>query len=249
MQTKSGTLFIVSTPLGNLEDLSLRAAKFLVKVKIIACEDTRRTSLLLNKISELFSFPESSSENVKPLLISFYDQNEIRRTGEILDHLLKGYDVALISDAGSPLISDPGFFLIREAIKKNINIDCLPGPSAVIAGLQLSGLPANNFFFMGFLPDKDERKKKILSDLHQTLLFIGKTKIASPSIILYEAPHRLLSTLNLIHEEFGDISLCVCRELTKLHQEVIRKKISVLISFYQKNQILGEITLVLNTKF
>mgnify|MGYP002336018788 FL=1 len=246
MSKANGKLFLVSTPIGNIKDLSLRAAETLLNAEYIACEDTRRTSLFLQKIKELFSGIVTDIN--KPTLISYYNENEIQKSGSLLELLKNGHSVVLISDAGTPLLSDPGFIIVREALKNNIIVDSLPGPSAVLTALQLSGLPINTFLFLGFLPDRQNKKEHILKDLAQLLKQFGHSKITVPTVIFYESPHRLVETLTLIANYFKEARLAVCRELTKIHQEVRCQTAEELKTYYEKNPPLGEITLVLNVK-
>jgi 16S rRNA (cytidine1402-2'-O)-methyltransferase len=243
-----GTLYLVATPLGNLGDITFRAAEKLLSAPYIACEDTRRTFLFLAKLRELYPFLVKDEEYEKPILISYYNEVETQKSGELLAVLKQGKDIVLISDAGSPLVSDPGYVLVREAVKNGVKVDSFPGPSAVINALQISGFAPNNFFFLGFLPDKVNNKKETLHDLKETLEKIKDTKISVPTVIFYEAPHRLLSSLRLLKDQFGDINIAVCRELTKIHQDVIRNNISFNIAYFEKNRPLGEFSVVFNIK-
>lgn len=196
-----GTLFIVSTPIGNLEDMTVRATKTLASVDLILCEDTRRTGQMLTTLS----IPHNK-------LQSYYDEVEDQRIPEIIEALASGQSVALVSDAGTPLISDPGFRLVRECKKRNISVISIPGASAVLAALTSSGLPADKFMFLGYPPEKQSQRQKLFADLTHLNRF-------KCTFIFYCAPHKLLTTLSEMKEVFGDIQISLCRELTKIHEE------------------------------
>ncbi len=219
------TLYLVSTPIGNLEDITLRARRVLGGVDIIACEDTRKTGLLLQKLGL----------ETRPQLLSYYEENELQRIPQIIQLLKEGKDVALVSNAGTPTISDPGFKLVRETIKENIKVEAIPGASAVLAALVSSGLPTDKFLFLGFLPKKEGKKKKIIED------FPPKT-----TIIFFESPYRLLKTLKILKNVWDDKEIVICRELTKLHEEIRREKIGEAIDYFEKNKPKGEFVLLLN---
>ncbi|OGH19757.1 MAG: 16S rRNA (cytidine(1402)-2'-O)-methyltransferase [Candidatus Levybacteria bacterium RIFCSPHIGHO2_02_FULL_37_13] len=259
-----GTLYIVSTPIGNLQDLSFRAVDVLTKVKIIACEDTRHTGLLLSRHPEpssgsRFAVSNASSaemlkpastqrgervqhdmKKARPTLLSYYEQNETQRIPQILNALINGVDVALVSDAGTPTISDPGFKLVRECIAQGIKVESIPGPSSVISALVVSGLPTDKFLFLGYLPKKSGKRKNILNELKcfETL------KQIHPTIIFFESPHRLIQTLSDTKEIFGDVDIVVCRELTKIHEEVRREKLSESIAHFTKVTPKGEFVIL-----
>lgn len=236
-----GTLYIVATPIGNLEDITIRALKTLFSVDYIACEDTRNTGQLLALLQQKFTLINQLIEVRKPKLISFYDEVEEQKIPEIIALLEQEQSVALVSDAGTPLISDPGFKLVKECIKRNIKIISIPGPSSVVTALTLSGLAANNFLFLGYLPPKQSHRKKIL----QELLSSSKTsKQIHPTIIFFESPHRIKGSLEDLREVFGDIEIVIARELTKIHEEILRGKISVLRE--KMNIVKGEIVLLFN---
>jgi 16S rRNA (cytidine1402-2'-O)-methyltransferase len=220
-----GTLYIVSTPIGNLNDITFRAVEVLKQVDLIACEDTRRTKILLEK----FGLAKN--------LISYYNYNERQRAEEIIRELKSGKNVALVSDSGTPGISDPGFVLIKRAIEENITVIPIPGPSAFVCALVGSGLPMDEFVFVGFLPHKKGRKTKLkkLSEEERT-------------IILYESPHRLIKTLNEIVEIFGDREIAVAKELTKIHEEFFRGKISEVLKKLTPDKIKGEFVIVISGK-
>lgn len=217
-----GTLYIVPTPIGNLEDITLRALRILREVGLIAAEDTRTTRILLNRY------------DIKTPLISYHEHNKLTRLDAVFEALAGG-DVALVSDAGTPGISDPGFELIREAIARGVNVVALPGPSAVITALVTSGLPTDGYVYMGFLP----RKVKALRDLLAELATERRTLVA------YESPNRLVETLNAILEVLGDRPVAVARELTKIYEEVRRGPASTLQAHYAERELRGEITLVI----
>lgn len=193
-----GALYIVATPIGNLEDITIRATKTLSSVDLVLCEDTRRTAKLTNR----------------PML-RFDDHTERQKTPEIIEMLIQGKNIALVSDAGTPLISDPGFLLVREAIKRGIKVVSIPGPSAVLAALTASGLPPDRFLFLGYPPEKQS---------HRINLF--KSLLKNTTIIFYCAPHKLKQTLEDLRSVLGNIDIVLCRELTKLHEQVWRGKIS-----------------------
>jgi len=226
MSSFQGTLYVVSTPIGNLEDITLRALRILKEVDLIAAEDTRRTGLLLKHFV------------IEKPLTSYFEGNELRKRELILSRLRQGEDVALVSDAGTPGISDPGFRLIRLAIEHEIAIVPVPGPSAVITALSVAGLPTDAFFFKGFLPHKSKKRRDLLKqmeDFRETLIF-------------YESPHRLSESLKDILEVLGDREISLTRELTKVYEEVLRGKISALLQQIGEKTLKGEITLIVSGK-
>jgi 16S rRNA (cytidine1402-2'-O)-methyltransferase len=221
-----GSLYIVSTPIGNREDITLRALHILKEVDLIAAEDTRHTILLLRHFG------------IQTPLTSYFEGNELKKKEFILSKLKQGHRVALVSDAGTPGISDPGFRLIQTAIENQIPIIPIPGPSAVITALSVSGLPTDAFLFKGFLPHKSKKKKDFLQQLEgirETLIF-------------YESPHRLSETLNNIFDILGDREMVLTRELTKVYEEVIRGKVSEIQTQIGERKLKGEITLVISGK-
>ncbi len=222
-----GTLYIVATAIGNLKDISLRAIEVLKDVDLILCEDTRVSGKLLN------------TYDISKKLVAVNDFNEEARVSESILNLKLGKNMALISDAGTPLVSDPGYKLVREAIKNHIIVDSIPGPSAAITALTLSGLPPDKFFFAGYLSKKDGKRKKQLEDVKKI------KEISSNTTIIYESPFRVLKTLNDIREIFGDVDIAVCRELTKLHEETRREKVSESITHFTKQTPKGEFVLLL----
>lgn len=226
------TLYIVATPIGNLQDLTFRAVEILKKIEIIACEDTRKTGILLAHIKR----------EGRPTLLSYYEQNELQRIPQVLNALRNGVDVALVSDAGTPTISDPGFKLVRECIRQGIKVEGIPGTSSVISSLVVSGLPTDKFLFVGYLPKKPGHRKKILENISSIVRTIRLT------VIIFEAPHRLLKTLSELKLEFGDMEIVIVRELTKIHEEIRREKISDSIKHFEKQAPKGEIVILFNLK-
>ncbi|MDO8503104.1 MAG: 16S rRNA (cytidine(1402)-2'-O)-methyltransferase [bacterium] len=226
-----GKLFIVATPIGNLEDITLRALKTLKEVDIILAEDTRSTKNLLRHHG-------ISTESKR--LISFFEGNEARRLPEIIAILQQSEDVVLVSESGTPLISDPGFKLVREIVRLNIPVEAIPGPNAAITALSISGLPTNAFLFLGFLPKKESHVRNLFSSTRST----AKNTPQLKTIIAYESPHRLVKTLFLIKEIFGDKDLVVARELTKVYEEVRREKVSLAIEHFTKNKPRGEFVIL-----
>lgn len=230
-----GKLFLVSTPIGNLKDITLRAIEILQNVDYIACEDTRRTGILLSTLPNLPNLPNSPNH---PRLLSYYEQNELQRIPEIVNLLQDGKDVALVSDAGTPTISDPGFKLVRECIALGIKVESIPGPSSVLTALTVSGLPTDKFLFLGYPPKKEGHRKKLFQDLTSIVQTIKLT------VIMFEAPHRLTKTLEEWKEALGDIDIVVCRELTKVHEEVRREKILESLDHFKKVNPKGEFVIL-----
>ncbi len=219
----TGTLYLVATPIGNLEDVTLRALRILKEVDLIACEDTRRTAKLLNHYA--IATPRES----------LHEHNEAARTPRLLEALRQGRSIALVSDAGMPLISDPGFTLVSECTRMGIKVVPVPGPSSVLAALAGSGLPADRFYFSGFLPSRGSQRKKKLVEL------AGLTC----TLILYEAPHRLLESLEDMVEILGPRSACLARELTKIHEEWLHGTLREILDILKaRPPVRGEITLV-----
>lgn len=218
-----GTLYVVATPIGNLEDLTLRALRVLKEVDLIACEDTRRTRTLLARYA------------ISTAVTSYFEHNKLRK-GEVLLRLLReGRSIALVTDAGTPGISDPGFLLVKEAREAGIRVVPVPGPSAVVAALSAAGIPAERFVFEGFLPAKPGRRLKRLKALREL----------ETTVVLYEAPHRLLKTLGAVREVFGEVPLVVARELTKQFEEVRVGPPSEQLAHFGGRAIKGEFTLVI----
>jgi 16S rRNA (cytidine1402-2'-O)-methyltransferase len=224
-----GILYIVSTPIGNLQDITLRAIEIIKETEYIACEDTRKTGFLIKSLSEKFgSFGDK-------YLFSVYEENETSRIAEVLNVLTNGKNVVLVSDAGTPLISDPGFKLVRECIAQGVRVESIPGPSSVISALVVSGLPSDKFTFVGFLPKKPGHRQTLLENIKQSL------KLVKSTVILFESPFRLVKTLGELQTVFGDREVVVVRELTKIHEEVKRGTISELETHYKKVAPKGEI--------
>jgi 16S rRNA (cytidine1402-2'-O)-methyltransferase len=223
---KKGKLYIVGTPIGNLEDITLRALRVLGEVDLIAAEDTRQVRKILNKY------------DIKNCTISHHAHNEASQSQRIVNELITGKDVALVSDAGTPGISDPGYRLVNLALKKGIEVIPVPGPSALIASLSVSGLPTDCFFFAGFLPaKKGERIKKL-----------QEYKDYSSTLIFYEAPHRIVKSLQDILSVLGNRQIVIARELTKMHEEILHGNVDEVISLLKARQVKGEITLLIYGK-
>ncbi len=217
-----GHLFVVGTPIGNLEDITLRAISTLQNVDLILAEDTRNSKKLL------------SAHNIDTKMMSYHEHSNEKETKKIISLLLDGKNLALISDAGTPTISDPGYGLIRDCIKKEIKIIPIPGASAITTAMSVSGLPSDSFTFFGFLPPKKGRIKKI-----KELLNVDNT------IILFESPFRLEKTLNQLKEYLGNRSVVVGRELTKLYEEIIRGNLEDVIKYFSKSKVKGEIVIMI----
>jgi len=220
-----GTLYVVATPIGNLEDITQRALRVLREVDIVACEDTRHTRKLL------------SHYGIKTRVTSYHDHNERERTVELLQALASGANVAIVSDAGTPSISDPGFRLVSEAGAQDITVVALPGPTALIAALVASGLPTDEFFFAGFLPARSGARRTRLAELREI----------PATLIFYEAPHRIAATLRDAREILGERAAVVARELTKIHEEIARGRLSELAAqFSSGERARGEIVLLID---
>jgi 16S rRNA (cytidine1402-2'-O)-methyltransferase len=220
----SGVLHIVATPIGNLEDITVRALRVLGEVSRIACEDTRHTGRLLDRYA------------ISKPLVSYHEHNERERTVQILEWLRSGEDLALVSDAGTPLISDPGYRLVEAAVQAGFRVTPVPGPAAFVAALSASGLPTDSFYFGGFLPPKTAARRRALeaaSDFDCVLIF-------------YEAPHRLTESLETIAGLFAGRTVVVARELTKLHEEMARGTASGLLQdFRSRDAVKGEVTILI----
>ena len=220
----SGKLYIVSTPIGNLGDITLRCIETLKTADFIACEDTRVTKKILNHYS------------INSNLITYNNINEKRETAKLITRLQKGENLALVADAGTPCISDPGYRLVHACHLDNIEVVSIPGASSVVSALSISGLPTDSFYFCGFLPRKKGRKTKFefLTSLPTT-------------VIIYESPHRILKTLKDINSYMGDRFISICREITKIYEEVIFGKVSTIIDkLEQKNSIKGEFVILIS---
>ncbi|MEI6043504.1 MAG: 16S rRNA (cytidine(1402)-2'-O)-methyltransferase [Chloroflexota bacterium] len=221
----NGTLYVVSTPIGNLEDISLRALRLLREVALIAAEDTRHTRKLLNHYQ------------IETSATAYHEHNKLTRLDFILDKLHNGLNVALVSDAGTPCLSDPGWELVRACLAEGIPVDAIPGPAAPLVALVLSGFPVQEFTYVGFPP----RKKNELQAFFTRLRPEAKRR----PLVLFEAPHRLVATLEVALEVLGDRPVAVARELTKLHQEVRRENLSTALAYFRENDPRGEFTIVL----
>ncbi len=219
-------LFVVPTPIGNLEDITLRAINILKQVDFILAEDTRTSGMLLRHYG------------ISKPMVPYHQHNEHKVTEKFSERILNGEKAALITDAGTPAISDPGFMLVRECIKNNIEVECLPGATAFVPALVNSGLPADRFLFEGFLPHKKGRKSKLeyLSELSYT-------------IILYESPHRLLKTLDQLTGYFGEErKASVSRELTKIYEETVRGTLAEVAEYFREHTVKGEFVIVVDGK-
>lgn len=218
-----GTLYVVATPIGNLEDLTLRAVRILREVALIACEDTRRTARLLQ------------AHQIPTPTTSFFEHNERWKGERILTQIREGRDVALVSDAGTPGISDPGFRLVRDARAEGIPVVPVPGPSAAVAALSVSGLPTDRFLFVGFLPARTHARRQAIEEL------AGQRQ----TLVVYEAPTRVVAALSDMIELWGDRDAFLCREATKVHEEYVRGALSALRErLAQRPEVKGEIVLV-----
>jgi 16S rRNA (cytidine1402-2'-O)-methyltransferase len=218
-----GCLYIVGTPIGNLEDITLRALRVLKEVDQIACEDTRHTQKLLNHYE------------IRKPLVSYHEHNEITRAPELVIALEQGAKIALVSDAGMPLVSDPGYRLVTLCLRHQVTVVPVPGPSAILAALAASGLPNEEFLFVGFLPARSGERKRALERL----------RIEERTMVLYEAPHRIAECVADAREVLGDRNACLAREVTKMHEEFRRGKLSELAASLEERPAKGEITLVI----
>ena len=221
--TGAGCLYLVGTPIGNLEDMTLRGLRTLREVDQIACEDTRHTSKLLNHYQ------------IEKPLISYHEHNEMTRAPELVVALEQGAKIALVSDAGMPLVSDPGHRLVAMCLRHHIPVVPIPGPSALLAALSASGLPNEEFLFVGFLPSRSGERRRALERL----------RIEDRTIIFYEAPHRVAECVSDAREILGDRPACLAREVTKLHEEFRRGKLSELAASLEERPARGEITLLI----
>ncbi len=227
---KMGNCYLVATPIGNLKDISQRAIDILSAVDVIAAEDTRKTGMLLKYLN--------ISHQSK--MLSFYEENELQRIPELLTLLKSGLSVALVSNSGTPTISDPGFKLVRECRRMKIGVIHIPGPSSTLAALSASGLPTDKFFFLGFLPKKSSQRKKIFGQIKECSKYIPST------VIFFESPFRLVLSLIDLKEFFGNIDVVVAREITKIHEEIEKEKVSSLIEKFSSTAVIGEITVLFN---
>lgn len=225
--SNKGILYIISTPIGNLSDITLRAIDILSSVDCIACEDTRHSKKILHGLA-------SSAK-----IISYHKFNEKKRIKELIKLLKEGKKIALICNAGTPAISDPGELLIKKAIEEKIQIDYIPGANSILPALILSGFPTNPFVFAGFIPSKKSERAE----------FLARFKYFSGTIIFFEAPHRLITSLNEIATIFENPNICIAKELTKKHQEIMRGDVNSLIQKLQGSKIKGEYVLIINNNF
>ena len=218
-----GCLYLVGTPIGNLEDITLRALRILKEADQIACEDTRHTQKLL------------AHYNIHKPLVSYHEHNEVKRAAELAAAIEHGAKIALVSDAGMPLVSDPGHPLVALCLEKDIPVVPVPGPSALLAALSGSGMPTEEFLFVGFLPARSGERRRALERL----------RIEDRTIILYEAPHRVAECVADALEILGDRPACLAREVTKLHEEFLRGRLSEIHASLEERPVRGEITLIL----
>lgn len=218
-------LIVVPTPVGNLEDITLRAIRILKEADLILAEDTRTTGILLKHF------------DIKSKLQSYHKFNEHKSLERVIDQIRGLETVALVSDAGTPGISDPGFLLVRECIANDVEVECLPGPTAFVPALVVSGFPTDRFCFEGFLPQKKGRQKKLISLQNE-----------DRTIIFYESPHRLIKALQQIKEFVGERNVAVVREISKIYEEVVRGSIDEVIAHFETNTLKGEIVLLVEGK-
>lgn len=235
-----GTLYIVATPIGNLEDISIRALRTLFSVDVIACEDTRRAGILIHELKARYQplLQQFSETLTEPTLMRYDDHTEHQAAPEILERLSDGQSVALISDAGTPLINDPGFILVREARRKRIPIISIPGASAVLTALTSSGLPAGTFTFLGYPPEKQGHRLKLFTAM------LDSTESIDATFVLYVAPHKLHAVLMDLKDSVGNRAVTLARELTKVHEEVWTGAISEAIDTFADPK--GEFVLLIH---
>lgn len=223
---QKGQLYVCATPIGNLEDITLRVIRTLKEADLIAAEDTRNTIKLLNHF------------DIKTPMTSYHEHNRIEKAAWLVERMEEGLNVALVTDAGTPAISDPGEELVRQCLDAGIAVTSLPGPSACITALSMCGLPSRRFCFEAFLPaDKKERRQ-----------VLGELRDETRTIVLYEAPHRMLRTLEELYEALGDRDISICRELTKVHEEVIRLTLAQAVEQYRTDPQKGEHVIVIRGK-
>lgn len=218
-----GKLYIVPTPIGNLEDITFRAVNILKDVDYIAAEDTRHTQKLLNHF------------DIQKQTISYHEHNKESRTSELIDKLIEGHNLALVSDAGMPAISDPGYELVKAAVEKGISVVVLPGANAAVSALVGSGLPTEKFYFYGFLPRKKQQIEKELL----------KLKKIEETIIFYESPFRVKQTLQMVEKVYGDRRVVLVRELSKIHEQYVRASVKELLDYLNEHDVKGECCIIL----
>lgn len=221
---QKGTLYIVATPIGNLEDITLRAIRTLREVELIAAEDTRRTRILLD------------AHGIDTPLTSLHDRNELKKSSHLIARLHEGMDIAYVSDAGTPGISDPGYLFVRQAIAESIKVVPVPGPVAAVAALNVSGLPMDSFVFFAFLPSRSGKRRHFLESVRE------ETK----TMVFYESPNRIVSTLKDMGDILGDRQIAVSRELTKIYEETLRGTVAEVVESLRGKKVKGEITLVVS---
>lgn len=222
----SGKLFLVGTPIGNLQDITLRALETLKNCDIVAAEDTRQSIKLLNHF------------NIKKPLMSYHKFNEKEKSTEITELIKSGKNIAIITDAGMPGISDPGSVIALKCIEEEVEFEVIPGPTALITALVYSGLDTSKFLFRGFLPRENKDRKAVIEEI----------KNARDTLIFYEAPHRLKSTLEFLLTHLGDRNISICRELTKMHEDIKRCTLSEALNFYNESSAKGEYVLIIEGK-
>ena len=222
----AGTLYLCATPIGNLEDMTFRVIRTLKEVDLIAAEDTRNSIKLLNHFE------------IKTPMTSYHEYNKIAKAHTLIEHLENGEDIALITDAGTPGISDPGEEVVRQCFEAGIQVTSLPGPAACITALTMSGQKTRRFCFEAFLPSDKKERKQILDSLE------NETR----SIIIYEAPHRLVRTLEELHEVLGDRSMTLCRELTKKHESIFKSTLGEILAYHRENPPKGECVMIIEGK-
>ncbi|EJO5346139.1 16S rRNA (cytidine(1402)-2'-O)-methyltransferase [Clostridium botulinum] len=223
---EEGKLYVVPTPIGNLRDITIRALDILKSVDIIAAEDTRQTLKLLNHF------------NIKKTLISYHKFNEEDKSVNIINDLKEGKSIALVSDAGMPGISDPGWVLIKKCIEDKVKFEVLPGATAFATALVYSGMDTTKFIFKGFIPRENKNRQKLVEDIEDRM----------ETLIFYESPHRLKECLSFLKESFGNRNISICRELTKIHEQIIRGTLEEVIEYYKEQKPKGEYVLVLEGK-
>ena len=222
----NGKVYLVPTPIGNLKDITLRALEVLKNVDIIAAEDTRQTLKLLNHF------------DIKKPLISYHQHNEQGKSEDILEIIESGKEIAIVTDAGTPGISDPGAVIVQKCIEKGYSFEVLPGATAITTALVYSGLDTTKFLFRGFISRENKERKKLFDEVRN----------AKETLIFYESPHRLLNTLSVLQNELGNRRISVCRELTKLHEDIVRGTIEEVINIFKEKGVKGEFVLVVEGK-
>jgi 16S rRNA (cytidine1402-2'-O)-methyltransferase len=222
----NGTLYLVATPIGNLEDITMRAVRILQEVDLIACEDTRTSRVLLNHYG------------INKPVVSYHNFNERQASERIIGRILEGQSVAVISDAGTPSISDPGFIIVREAVRQGINVAAIPGPAAMIMAVAVSGLPTDAFIFYGFLPQTSGKRRAILESLVER----------RETIVFYESPYKIHKLLDEVFEVIGNRKAALCREMTKKFEEIIRGDVEAIRGQLTGKKVKGELTLVVQGK-